>query len=136
MCSASSRFAVVAITGLFVLSGCMTAPRHRADVQDNTINRMTVGTVQREIGLGMSASQVAEVLGSPNIVSTDEERRETWIYDKISTDIVYSTSTNTWIFGDARRSGAASQSQRTLTVIVKFDHDTKVRDFAYHTSRF
>ena len=33
-------------------------------------------------------------------------------------------------------SGASSTSQRTLTVIVKFGGDAKVRDFAYHTARF
>ena len=32
--------------------------------------------------------------------------------------------------------GAASTSQRALTVIVKFDQEKKVRDFAYHQSRF
>jgi hypothetical protein len=31
-------------------------------------------------------------------------------------------------------SGAASTSQRTLTVIIKFDSDSKVRDFSYRTS--
>ena len=35
-----------------------------------------------------------------------------------------------------RSTGAASTSQRTLTVIIKFDGAKKVRDFAYHTSSF
>ena len=26
--------------------------------------------------------------------------------------------------------------QRTLTIIVKFDGESRVRDFSYHTSRF
>ena len=34
------------------------------------------------------------------------------------------------------KSEASSTSQRTLTVIIKFDEEKKVRDFAYHTSRF
>ena len=39
--------------------------------------------------------------------------------------------------GSAGRStGAASTSQKTLTVIIKFDEAKKVRDFAYHTSSF
>ena len=29
-----------------------------------------------------------------------------------------------------------SSSQKTLTVIIKFDEDGLVRDYAYHTSRF
>jgi len=101
---------------------------------------MTVGKVQKEIRVGMSGAEVAQVLGSPNIVSTDEERREVWIYDKIATDRAYSSSSggvNALILGFGGSSaGASSTSQRTLTVIIKFDKSGKVRDFAYHTSRF
>jgi len=32
--------------------------------------------------------------------------------------------------------GASSTSQRTLTVIIKFGTDNRVRDFAYHQSKF
>ena len=101
----------------------------------------------------MSGAEVAQVLGSPNIVSTDKERREVWIYDKISTERAFSTSEggiSALIFvgladviqraggggGFSRSSGASSTSQRTLTVIIKFDEDKRVRDFGYHTSRF
>ena len=38
----------------------------------------------------MTGGEVAEVLGSPNVVSTDEQGREVWIYDRISTDTAYS----------------------------------------------
>ena len=134
-----------------VLSGCMTAQQHRADVEAPAGDRLTVGTVQKEIHVGMSGGEVASVLGSPNIVSTDEERREVWIYDKIATDVAYSTSSGglaALIFGGgsdvaggvggsaSRSAGASSPSQRTITVIIKFDNDKKVRDFAYHSSRF
>lgn len=121
------------------LSGCMTAAEHRAGVQDDSSERLTVGTVQREIRVGMSGAQVIEVLGSPNIVSTDEKRREVWVYDKISTDRVESRSfggVNILVLFTQSSAGAASTSQRTLTVIIKFDEHKKVRDFAYHTSRF
>jgi outer membrane protein assembly factor BamE (lipoprotein component of BamABCDE complex) len=95
----------------------------------------------------MSGADVAYVLGSPNIVSTDSERREVWVYDKIATDVAYSRSSGNivgLIFGGSGGafggiggdSGASSKSQRTLTVIVKFDNSGLVRDFAYHTSRF
>ena len=63
-----------------LLAGCQTAAFHRADTQDNSADRMTVGKVQKEIRVGMSGAEVAQVLGSPNIVSTDEERREVWLF--------------------------------------------------------
>ena len=130
---------ILLILFVLTLSGCMSAAQHRSAVQDDSSDRITVGTVQREIRIGMSAAEVAGVLGSPNIVTTDENRRETWIYDKISTDRVYSTRSGgvfALIINVYQSAGSTSTSQRTLTIIIKFDKDMKVRDFAYHTSRF
>jgi len=134
-------------TSVFLLlTGC-GATYHKQAVQDNSTDRVTVGSVQKEIKVGMSGAEVAAVLGSPNIVSTDSERREVWIYDKISTDVVRSNSSGGvmgLIFGGSGgglgstsySAGAASKSQKTLTVIIKFNTTGQVRDFAYHTSRF
>ncbi|MYB61854.1 MAG: hypothetical protein F4X69_10805 [Gemmatimonadetes bacterium] len=142
--------AVMIVTVAVTLTGCM-ASQHRSAVQDDSADRVTVGKVQQSIRVGMSGAEVAGVLGSPNIVSTDEERREVWIYDKISTESVHSSSDGgilSLIFVDladvltggagglSGSSGAESTSQRTLTVIIKFDENKLVRDFAYHTSRF
>ena len=73
------------------------------------------------------------------MVTSDEKRRENWVYDKISTETAYSQSAggvNVLILGVGGRSGAQSTSQRTLTVIVKFDERNLVRDFAYRSSSF
>lgn len=131
---------------LAVLTGC-TAGQHVAAVQDTDTGRITVGSVQKEITVGMPASRVAEAIGSPNIVTTDEQHRETWVYDKISTEVAYSNSSGGiagLLFGGsgggiaagALSSGATSTTQRTLTVIIYFDDMNLVRDFTYHASRF
>ena len=88
---------------LLPLLGCVSAQEHRADVANQDKDRLTVGTVQREIRKGMTSAEVIEVLGSPNMVTTDENRRESWVYDKISTEKVYSTSSGGLglIFGGA-----------------------------------
>lgn len=128
----------VILTILF-LSGCSTAGSHLKSVQSDRGDRVTVGKVQREIRIGMSAAQVIEVLGSPNIVTTDENRLENWVYDKIASDVSYSNSEGgVWLLLGAvsGNSGATSTSQRTLTIVIKFDADKKVRDFAYHSSSF
>lgn len=100
---------------------------------------LTVGIVQREIRIGMSAAEVAEELGSPNIVTTDEERREVWIYDKISSEVSYQERAGYGtliLIGTSSSSGSKETSQKTLTIIIKFNEENKVRDFAYHASRF
>ncbi len=120
------------------LVGCQSAKQHAADV-DQSGDRLTVGKVQKEIRIGMSGADVAAALGSPNIVTTDESRREVWIYDKMSTTAAYSQSEGggtILILGGGASAGAKSTSQKTLTVIIKFDENSKVRDFAYHSSSF
>jgi outer membrane protein assembly factor BamE (lipoprotein component of BamABCDE complex) len=100
---------------------------------------LTVGKVQGEIKVGMDAASVAQILGSPNIVTTDEKRREVWIYDKVSSDRVDTTSSiagGIIIFGAGKASSSSSSTQRTLTIIIKFDEAKKVRDFAYNYSQF
>jgi outer membrane protein assembly factor BamE (lipoprotein component of BamABCDE complex) len=147
-----SRFLAPGILATtLTLGGCMTATQHRDAVRDNPVDRLTVGTVQKEIHLGMSGAQVIATLGAPNIVTTDEERREIWTYDRIATEVVHSSSganISSLIFGSsasvlggasgglAQSAGAASRSQRTLTVIIRFDEHKMVRDFAYHASQF
>jgi hypothetical protein len=143
-----ARSTLVAALGLSVLSsGCISATDHRDDVSAAAEERVTVGVVQREIRVGMSGAEVLEALGSPNVVSTDSERREVWVYDRFATETVRSESSGgvaALVFGGvggvlggaSASSGAASRSQRLLTVIVKFDEAGAVRDFAYHTSRF
>jgi outer membrane protein assembly factor BamE (lipoprotein component of BamABCDE complex) len=129
-----------------LLAGC--ASMHAADVQKaRETDKLTVGTVQREIRVGMSGGQVAEVLGSPNIVTTDETGREVWVYDRVSTESVYSSST-ALILGiltggsggggglAGQSAGASSTTQKSLTVIIKYDEQKKVRDFAYRSSTF
>ncbi len=142
----AGNLALSALTALLA-AGC-SATHHAADVREaDNIDRVTVGTVQKEIRLGMSAADVATVLGSPNIVTTDDQRQETWIYDKISSDVTYSRSSGTIVgllFGNSgggagigsTSAGSTSSSQRTLTVVIKFDGNNMVRDFSYHTSRF
>lgn len=125
--------------GFLFLIGCSTAGSHLKSVKSDAADRITVGKVQSEIRIGMPSSQVIEALGSPNIVSTDENRLEVWVYDKMATDVSYSNNDGgVWLILGAvgGSSGAASKTQRTLTIVIKFDEDKKVRDFAYHSSSF
>lgn len=158
--TARPRKATVPLALLLVgtlLAACATAQQHAADVRaaNASDSNLSVGTVQRKIKIGMTSADVVEVLGSPNMVTTDSQRRESWVYDKISTETVYSESSggvNALVLGGALTgaglvggaggagyssgAGARKTSQRTLTIIIKFDKDSRVRDFAYRSSSF
>jgi len=118
---------------LLVAVGCASPP------PQEPADRLTVGKVQGEIKVGMPASEVAAILGSPNIVTTDEQRREVWIYDKVSSDSVDTASGisgSIIILSGGKSSRSSSTTQRTLTIIIKYDENKLVRDFAYNYSQF
>jgi len=124
---------------LVSVSGCVTptASEHAEQLQSAADRKMTVGIVQKEIRKDMTQAEVAGILGSPNIVTRDKEGIETWIYDKIAREVSYSTGSRgivSIIIGE-KATGATSQTQRTLTIIIKFQEGV-VSDFSYHSSTF
>ena len=121
-----------------LVAGCGAGHHAEATQAAPEGDRTTLGNVQRSIRKGMTTTDVLEVMGSPNIVTSGDNGSETWVYDKIATDTVHSDSGAYWfvvVSGGEGGSGASSVSQRTLTVIIKFEQQ-KVADLAYHSSRF
>jgi len=129
-----------------LISAC-TAQHHRNQVEDKN-NKLTLGNVQKNVKVGMSGAEIARVMGSPNVVTKDGDNSEVWIYDKISTVAAGSNSSLFGIGGAAGgsrnvggiglgtySSGASSQNQKTLTVIIKFV-DGKVSKVDYNASSF
>lgn len=127
------------LAALALFGGCVSASEHRRSLGSAEEREMTLGTVQRELRKGMSQADVAIALGSPNIVTRDSQGRESWIYDKTAIEASYSNGGHYLtlvLFGSAGSSGASSSTQRTLTVVIKFDDRNAVDSFAYHASRF
>ena len=137
-----TKLAILMAISLFTLSGCMSAAQHQQNLPSTQERETTVGIVQREIHVGMSGAEVAEALGSPNIVTQDSEGDETWIYDKIASEASYSKDSGgtgliiSLIAGYNREAGAVSTTQRTLTVVIKYGKDKLVKSFSYHASKF
>src|SRR5262245_47026878 len=117
-----------------LLGGCSSLPPDNAPE-----DRVTVGKVQGEIKVGQSGADVIGILGSPNIITTDDKRREVWVYDKISTEhrnASRSSYGTLILFGGSADDSMSSTRQRTLTIIIKFDEQKLVRDFAYNYTQF
>jgi outer membrane protein assembly factor BamE (lipoprotein component of BamABCDE complex) len=124
------------------LAGCISSPQNNIDNKDS----LTLGTVQKDIEKGISQSNVVAILGSPNIV-TNDENLDTWVYDKISTerfDSKSAASAGGMVVGGSGAgylgaSGSQSSSttvQKTLTVIIKFDSNNRVENVTYHSSKY
>jgi hypothetical protein len=113
--------------------------------------QFTLGLVQKGLRAGLSQAEVAERLGSPNIVTRDPDGRDAWVYDKVSTEVEASggsiglgglgsgaSSSFGGLFGIAvgKQSEKARSSQRTLTVVIRFSTSGAVESYTWHDSRF
>lgn len=145
----------VCLSLLVLGTGCVNAARNTRELHSTNERDMTVGIVQREIRRGMTSTEVAEQLGSPNIVQNNAGEGETWIYDKIATEASYSQSEGgvggafgaggipgavlllLGVGGDYSKStGAYASTQKNLTVVIRFDTSNRVSSFSYHSSKF
>lgn len=111
----------------------------------------TLGLVQKELRVGMSQTEVVTALGAPNLVTRSQDGREAWVYDKAATDVQVKSSSiggGGGAFGPAgpaawfawtsgrRREDRSVTTQRTLTVVIRFDATGAVGSFAFHASQF
>lgn len=145
------HFKILIMVFAISISGCMNPFQHQKNLHTSREREMTLGIVQKEIRVGMSQPDVAAALGSPNIVTKDSEGKETWIYDKIATEASFSKGSVEGLaagggaFGSglvlglisgSKQTGAASSSQKTLTVIIKYGDRQLVESFSFHASKF
>ena len=135
-------FHIVLILGvIFSAIGCANS---NPPVNEDGLNReLTVGLVQREIKEGSPAEEVIRTLGSPNIVKTDADGLEVWVYDRFSSErLRRSFAASLLGLSDSRLGffqGSSSKEQSStvsLTVILNFDRNSNVSGVAYHRSKF
>jgi hypothetical protein len=99
-----------------------TIPARQIETQ-----KVTLGNVQRIVKVGASNSEVIDALSSPNIVTSNKDGTETWVYDKVITEAEYVQRSN---------SGVAVKSSRTMIVVIKFDKNSRVENVQYRQTAY
>ena len=119
------------------LTACATPVIAPVDQRNSTL---TSGNVAMNLEVGETTqAQVLEVFGAPNIVTMDGARNAVWSYQRHATVSQASGSSNYWtiiLTGGANQAAGFSESQRTITLIIKFDGNNVVSDFRSRTSDF
>ena len=109
---------------LILLSGCQS-----------TTSRHSQGYIRN----GMSSKEVVKALGSPNMVTRNPDGTETWVYDRIISNFKANKS-NSGIYlsfpGSSRKRKSNSPENRTLTMVIHFNKDSRVADFSYRMTSF
>lgn len=134
----SIRWIVVAATlSAVLLAGCVDTQTKPVTVRNS---ELTHGNVQMNLKVGETTqTQVLEIFGAPNITSIDGSNREVWTYQRQATVSQSSSTGNYWTIvlagGNSNASGF-EQTQRTMTLIIKFDANKVVSDFRSRSSEF
>jgi len=99
--------------------------------------RLAVGAAQM-LKVGSTSERVIELLGSPNVVTNNEDGLETWVYDKVSKETeVVRTSDGGWLFTPKQQQSVVSVvGERTLIVVIKFDKDRRVSNVRYRQTSY
>jgi len=131
---------------LLFLSHCEKEVRHSPD----NINKLTLGKVQQTLKKGMSQGEIIVALGSPNMVTSDANGLETWVYDKLSTEVNSNSQKKSFNLlggvigskigvgatgGSSSKNSNTTSSQKTLTVVLKFI-GKKLETYTYNASSF
>lgn len=140
--------------GLIVLAAAALAGSARAEEggkKGQEGREFTLGLVQKEVRVGMSQTEVAAAVGSPNILTRDGQGREAWVYDKMATEArlkstgfgggggglgAPGTSLLLGFLSGHYNDSKSTTTQRTLTVVIRFDAEARVESFSFHATRF
>jgi len=116
------------------------------------VNTLTHGMAQMTLHIGATTqAEVLETFGAPNITTLDGQGQEVWVYDRQAT-VTSSGSSGFSIgmllgaggsdvagaggLGFGTRKNKTTQTQRTMTLIIKFGADKRVSDFKSRSSSF
>ena len=127
---------ILPICAIIFMTGCSNRP------QQNSSN-LTLGLVQSSVTKGANQTEITKVLGAPNIISKDKQGNETWIYDRISRQRKSNSmagfgfgAIGAWMGAGGGSRSSDSSSSKSLTVIITFDENKNVLDYAYQGLEF
>lgn len=128
---------VAATAAALILSACAAVPPRPVTTRNS---EMTHGNVQMSLKLGeTSQTQVLEAFGAPNITSVDGSGQEVWTYQRAATVSQSTGSNGYWtvlLAGQSQEASGLEQTQRTMTLIIKFNDKKVVSDFRSRSSEF
>jgi outer membrane protein assembly factor BamE (lipoprotein component of BamABCDE complex) len=132
-----ARMIGAAIAAVALMPGCTPPPTKPVTTRNS---ELTHGNVQLNLKVGETTqAQVLEAFGAPNITTIDGSGQEVWSYQRHATVSQSTSSSNYWTIilagGDNSASGL-EQTQRTMTLIIKFGPNKVVSDFRSRSSEF
>lgn len=125
------------VVGTLCLGACAPLPTKPVTTRNS---ELTHGNVQLNLKVGeTSQAQVIEVFGAPNITTIDGSGQEVWTYQRAATVSQSTSSNGFWtilLAGESQGAAGFEQTQRMMTLIIKFNQNKVVSDFRSRSSEF
>jgi outer membrane protein assembly factor BamE (lipoprotein component of BamABCDE complex) len=132
-----TRSAILAAAMILGASGCMPVQTKPVTARNS---ELTHGNVQLNLQIARTTQeQVLELFGAPNITTIDGWGQEVWMYQRHATVTQSSSASNYWtiiLLGGNQKASGFEETQRTMTLIIKFDDKHVVTDFRSRSSEF
>ena len=139
-----SRPAICVTVAAVLMEACTPLPAKPVTSRNS---ELTHGNVQLNVRVGETTqAQVLDVFGAPNITTIDGAGQEVWTYQRAATIEQSMSSRGFWtvlLLGDASATAGQSQetsgfeqTQRMMTLIIKFGAMDVVTDFRSRASEF
>ena len=131
------RRLVVAVALATLVAAC-TKPSPAPVTTRNS--ELTHGNVELTLRKGETTqAEVLDAFGAPNVTTVDSAANEVWTYQRAATVVQDSSDYNFWtivIAGSGNEASGFERTQRTMTLIIKFDEADVVSDFRSRSSNF
>jgi outer membrane protein assembly factor BamE (lipoprotein component of BamABCDE complex) len=135
----------VTIVAVSSMVACTPLPTQPVTTRNS---ELTHGNVQMNLKVGETTqAQVLDVFGAPNITTIDGTGQEVWTYQRAATVEQSASSSGFWTIlltgggsaataGQSQYASGFEQTQRMLTLIIKFSDASVVTDFRSRASEF
>jgi len=134
----------VTIVAASSMAACTPLPTKPVTTRNS---ELTHGNVQLNLKVGETTqAQVLDVFGAPNITTIDGSGQEVWTYQRAATVEQSASSRGFWTIlltggaaataGQSQEASGFEQTQRTMTLIIKFSDQNVVTDFRSRASEF
>lgn len=126
---------IISVASAMLLSGCVTpAP---VDTRNGVL---TQGNVKMHIEVGKTTqAEVLRVFGAPNITTINSDSENVWVYQRQATVSQSASSQNYWtvvLLGGSSGASGFKNTQRTITLIIKFNEQDIVSGFRSRATQF
>ena len=125
------------VLALGLLAGCSSGQVERPESPKSTL---TQGAIEIHLKKGVTTkTKVLETMGAPNITSLDSNGNDVWTYQRHSS-VANSSSSSSYgtiiLFGGSQNTSGLESSQKTMTLVIKFNDKGIVKDFKSQFTSF